>query len=136
MAKMFAISTHIGGTPIINMTDPTGANYTPCTGWVQCGTIGQYGAYIFSGTGDRLLAINALSNVIGLVAMTESGNVRWAELDGTITVAQRTKWNTWLSARGYPTIPVGATYRAIVMAVYKRLNNLWDLQTHDILDSA
>ncbi len=135
MAKMFAISTQVGGTPAINMTDPSGANYAPCRGWVQCGLIGQYGAYIFSGTGGQLIAINALSNVVGIVAVTESGDIRWGELDGVVTPAIRTKLNNFLTARSLPTIPVGWSYRQILIAVYKRLNPLWSLDSHDILDT-
>ncbi len=126
--KAFAIATQTNGIPNISSL--------PFAGWTQCGRVGTFAAYLFSGTGPQLIAINALSNVYGLVAMTESGSIRWAELDGTVTTAQRTKWNAWLSARGYPTIPVGWSYRQIVLAVFKRLNNLFDLTTHDILDSA
>ena len=131
--KGFFIAPHVGGAPVLNLTDLSAPNYVHLTGWVQIGTIGGFGAFLASGTGAELLALNAAPGVIGLCAMSESGNVRWAELDGTITTAQRTKWNAWLTARSYPTIPVGTTYRAIVLAVFKRLNNLWSLSSHDIL---
>ncbi len=135
MAKRFAISTQVGGAPVINTSDSSTLPYTPCRGWVQCGTIGQYGGYLFSGTASQLQAINALSNVYGLCAMTDTGTVCWAELDGTVTTAFRNKANLWLTARGWPTIPAGATWRQVVLAVFKRLNNLWSLSSHDILDS-
>ena len=133
--KMFAISTHIGGAPAINTTDPSTPPYTPCTGWVQCGIVGQYGAYLFSSTAAQLVAINALPNVVGIVAVSESGTVRWAELDGVIAAGVRTKLNAWLTARGYPTIPAGWTYRQVVMAICKRLNAQFDLTTHDVMDA-
>ncbi len=127
MAKLFALSTQVGGVPVLG-DPPLSCN------WVQCGRVGTFAAYLFSGTVAQLIAINALSNVYGLVAMTDTGNIRWAELDGIISPAVRTKLNTWLMARGYLTIPAGATYRAIVLAVFKRLNSLWSLDTHDIMD--
>ena len=127
--KAFALCTQVGGMPILG--DPP----LPCTGWVQCGTIGQFGGYLFSGTAAQLIAINALANVIGLVAMTETGDVRWAELDGNLPAALRTRLNTFLTARGWPTIPTGWTYRQTVVEIFKRLNDRWDLSSHNILDS-
>lgn len=105
------------------------------SGHVLCGQVGTWGAYLFSGTAAQLLAINALPNVYGICAVTESGNVRWAELDGVIPAAVRTKINDWLSTRSLPTIPAGWTYRQVVMAIYRRMNERFDLATHDVMDA-
>jgi hypothetical protein len=72
--------------------------------------------------------------VVGIVGVTESGDVRWAELDGVIAAGVRTKLNDWLTARGYPTIPAGWTYRQVVRAVFKRFSDLFDIGTVDIAE--
>lgn len=108
---------------------------TPYTGHVHIGNLNhQWGAYMVSGTGAQLMAINALPKVIGIVAVTEDGGVRWAELDGVIATGVRTKINTWLSNRDYPNIPVGWTYRRIVREVFQRLNNKFDFDWFDVTE--
>jgi hypothetical protein len=125
MPKLFAICRMSGGLPDIDVT------VTPVKGWVLCDQVGNQGAYLFSGTAAQLAALNALSQVLGIIAVTQNG-ARWAELDGVISSAVRTKLNTWLTARGYPNIPADWTYRQVILAVYKRLNNHFDLSNFDI----
>lgn len=119
---------------IIRMTDGTPDIGLPYHGHVFCDRVGQWGAYLISGTGAQLQAINGLSHVYGIVDVTEGGNVRWAELDGVCAAAVRNRLNTWLTSRGYPTIPAHWTYRQIVMAIYKRLNAHFDLAQFDVAD--
>jgi hypothetical protein len=82
-----------------------------------------------------LLAIDKLPNVIGICAVTESGDVKWAELDANIALAGRTKLNTWLTARGYPTIPAGWTNRKVLVEVAKRMDAKFDLGFFDVADA-
>jgi hypothetical protein len=133
MPKLFALCQMTGGEPDVRMIDDAGKRLY--NGHLLCGQIAGWGVYLFSGTGPQLAALNALPGVVGLVAVLESGNVKWAELDGTIAPAIRTKLNTWLSARGYPPIPAGRTYRQVVLDIYKRLNARWDLDTFDLMES-
>lgn len=128
MPKLFAICQMEGGMPQVDF------QATPVKGYVLADQIGGFGAYLFSGTGPQLVALNALPQVVGIVAVTESGDTRWAELDGVIAAAVRTRLNTWLTARGYPTIPAGWTYRRVIEAVYKRLNDHFDLGWFDIAE--
>lgn len=107
----------------------------PIAGFVQCDPgsgDGRWGCYLFAGTAAQLQAINALASVVGIVAVTESGDVRWPELDGTISSAVRTRLNTFASARGWPTIPSGASYRQVVLAVFRRLNAQYDFDGFDV----
>lgn len=106
---------------------------TPVKGYCLGAHLGAWGCYLLSGTGAQLVALNALPNVYGICAVTEAG-VRWAELDGVIAPAVRTRLNTWLTARGYPNIPVSWTYKQVVVAVYKRLNDRFDLDRFDVMD--
>ena len=51
---------------------------------------------------------------------------RVTSLDGTdlttvIPDGIRTKINTWLANRGYPTVPVGWTYRQLLIAIRNRV---------------
>jgi hypothetical protein len=56
------------------------------------------------------------------------------ELNNVVTAAVRTKLNTWLTARGYSTIPAGWTYRQIVLVVFQRVNGIFDLAKNNIED--
>ena len=127
--KAFAIIQMVGGAPNVD------ASITPYKGFSLAAELpGQWGLYLFSGTAAQLTALNALPQVYGLVAMTEDTTVRWSQLNNTISSAHRTKLNTWLTARGYPTIPAGWTYRQVVQAIYQRMNQPFDLAGVDVAD--
>lgn len=129
MAKLFCLISMQGSDPQLSRED------TPYTGHVHIGNLNhQFGAYMMSGTGAQLVAINALPGVVGIVAVTESSGVRWAELDGVIAAGVRTKLNTWLSAKGYPNIPAGWIYKQTVMAVFRRLNDKFDFDWFDVTE--
>jgi hypothetical protein len=128
--KAFAVVDMVAGKPNVDFV------VTPCRGYSLAANLpGQWGLYLFSGTGAQLIALNALGNVYGIVAMTESGGVRWAELDGVIAAGVRTKMNTWLTARGYANIPAGWTYRQVVEAIYQRMGQNFDLNGVDVIDT-
>jgi hypothetical protein len=130
MPKGFAIVQQVNGMPNVNFTS------TPVKGFSLAANLpGQWGLYLFSGTVAQLTALNALIQVYGLCAMTESDTVRWAELDIVISSGIRTKINTWLTARGYPTVPAGWTYRQVVQKVYEHMNQPFNLQYIDVLDN-
>jgi len=109
-----------GGLPDID------TSVTPVIGWVLCDKIGDQGAYLFGGTAAQLTALNAPPQVLGIVAVTENGDTKWAELDNVISAGVRTKMNAWLTARGYPNIPADWTYKQVIMAVYQRFNARFD----------
>ena len=126
----FAICRMAGGLPDINF------EMTPVHGYTLGGVVGNFGAYLFSGTAAQLTALNALPQVLGICALTMTGDVRWAELDKKIAAAVRTKLNIWLSAHGYPTIPTGWSNRDVVKAIYQRMNNRFDLGSIAVDDGA
>lgn len=120
MPHILAIVDMQGGAPNINEFQ------TPYTGIVYIFSVGGpngFGLYLIGGSVAQLTALNALAQVRGLAVMTDSGATHWAELGNTITTAQRTKLNTWLTARGYPTIPVGWSYRQIIRAIIRRMRS-------------
>lgn len=126
MTKAFALIRMVGGSPDIGEL--------PYFGYVLCDRIGatNWGAYLISGTGAQLSAIDALPSVMGIVAVTQAGDVRWAELDDNIAGAARTKLNNWLTARFRPTIPAGWTNRRVVREIYQAANAHWNLASFDI----
>ena len=117
MPHLFAICDMIGGLPNIPAS-------TPVKGWAHFDSLGQYGAYLFSGTAAQLVALNALPNVVGLVAMMgkADNDKEWLELDGAIAPAVRTKINNWLTARARPTIPAGQTYKQVVRTIFRHFH--------------
>ena len=128
--KAFAIIQMVGGSLNVD------AGVTPYKGYSLAAELPrQWGLYLFSGTAAQLIALDALPQVYGLVAMTEDTTVRWSQLNNTISSAHRTKLNTWLTARGYPNIPAGWTYRQVVQAIYQRMNQPFDLAGVDIADA-
>lgn len=96
--------------------------------------IGNWYPYLISGTGPQLTALNALSNVEGIVAVTENGDVKWVELDEQVASAVRARLNTWLDSRGLPNIPADWTYRRLVREVYQQFNSHFDLDSFDVMD--
>lgn len=129
MSKLFCLVQMNGSDPQLSRED------TPYAGHVHIGNLNhQFGAYMVSGTGAQLVAINALPQVVGIVAVTESGGVRWAELDGVIAAGVRTKLNAWLSSRGYPNIPAGWTYKQVIREVFRRLNDKFEFDLFDVAE--
>ena len=126
MAKMFAICRMVSGQPDLDL------EVTPVHGWALVDQLGQYGAYLFSGTGQQMLAVNALPQCLGIVGVTSSGDVRWAELDGPLPTAIRNKLNIWADSMGLPNVPLNWDYRRTVIEVFKRFNEAFDLNSIDI----
>jgi hypothetical protein len=122
----FGLIRMSGGQPDVDFTA------TSLYGYNLIGSLGGWGAYLVSGTAAQLTALNALSQVVGICVITNSGDVRWAELDGNIAAAIRMKLNTWLSNRGYPTIPAGWTYRRVVREVFQRINAGFEIEAFDV----
>lgn len=118
-----------GGLPDIDFA------VTPVFGYTLAGVVGNFGAYLFSGTAAQLSALNALPQVVGICVLTTAGDVRWAELDGKIAAAVRMRLNAWLAAQEYPTIPVDWSNRQVVEAIYKRMNDKFDLGGIDVADA-
>jgi hypothetical protein len=127
--KAFALIRMSGGLPDFDREQ------YPYHGHVLCDQFGNWGAYLISGTGAQLQAIDGLSGVVGICAVTEDDDVRWAELDGAIGAAVRTKINNWLEARELPAIPAGWSLRQVVLAIYRRFNDRFDLGWFDVADS-
>lgn len=127
--KAFALVRMIDGQPDIDRV------VTPYHGFVLCDKIGNtgWGAYLFSGTGPELTALDNLPQVVGIVAVTQN-EVKWGELDNPVASAVRTKINTWLSNRGQPTIPEGWSNRRVVREIYQRANARFDLNNFDVTD--
>jgi hypothetical protein len=68
--KFFCLTRVAGGAPDIGQL---GTDYT---GHVQVDSVGSWGAYLISGSGAQLTAINALPQVIGIC----SGDREWGEV--------------------------------------------------------
>jgi hypothetical protein len=118
-----SIGPNYGGLPINGFvqTDPGSGN-------------NNWAAYIFSGTGAQLAAINALPSVVGVCVVTEAGDVKWAELDSTIGAAARTKLNTWLTNHGYANVPAGWTNKQTILTLFRRLNPDFDFDRFDVAE--
>jgi len=119
----------VGGDPDIDRVA------IPYHGFAKCISVSNYGCYLFSGTTAQLTALAALpaAQFVPVCVVTHDDKVRWAELDGIIANGVRTKLNTWLTARSLPNIPVGWTYRQVVMAIFKRLNADFDLDWFNVI---
>lgn len=100
----------------------------PCYGYTLLAHLPNYshGVYLVSGTAAQLTAINALAQVYRICTL--------AELDDVITAARRTRINEWLTARGYPNIPAGWTYRQVLDAIAKRLLPHFVRERNDVAD--
>lgn len=121
MPKLFALTQMLNGLPD---TAPLqqGRDYG---GHVHVDSLGGFGAYLFSGTGAQLTALNALPSVVGLVVVTETG-AHWPELDNPVAAGIRTAINTWLTNHGQANIGAGLTYRAFINILYRKFNATFD----------
>lgn len=129
MSWAMAVIKQEGGLPVITQADP------PYTNYVSMGDLpGNYGLYLVADTQARLIAADAISGVYGICLLTQSGDVKWAELDNVITPAMRNKINTFLSAKGYPTIPAGWTNKQAANAILARINAKFDLDDFWVMD--
>lgn len=127
----FALVQMEGGYPKIDQ------QATPYLAHHHVGHVKNWGAYLITGTGQQLLAIDALPQVIGICAVTriDDQNDKWPELNEVINATKRTKINNWLSARGYPTIPAAWTNRQVILGIYKRLNGNFEIESDYVIDA-
>lgn len=103
--------------------DITGIGQISACGFAPVGF--GWGAYLVRGTAAQLSALNALTGVVGICTLTAGR----PELANVITAGVRTKLNTWLTARGYSTIPAGWTNRQVIVAVFQHLKAGFDLDS-------
>jgi hypothetical protein len=108
----FAICRNEGGSPNIGELDYSGFVLVAHYGHV-------WGLYLFAGTPAQLAAINAAPNVVGMCTL--------ANVNTVVSSAFRTQVNPWLTANVYPIIPVGWTYRQVIVAICERLIPEFDM---------
>lgn len=133
--KALALVKMMGGSPDVDW------NLYPVHGYVLGAIIpnSNWGAYIVSGTGAQLTALDTSPDVVGIAAIDEKGTgLRWSQqIDNTIPAGVRNRINTWISNNypNAPTVPAGATYRQVVLGIFKRANVHFDIDSFDIQDS-
>jgi len=133
MAKAFALLRMTNGRPDLPPAAQGRVNWTLCdripdTGW---------GAYLVAATGPDLKALDEQwSGFIGIVAVTDAGDVRWGGLENPCADVVRARLNTWLANHGYRTIPEQWTNRQVVREIYERANDRFDFRGIDIMDVA
>ena len=129
MPKAFMITHMEAGSP-----DFSGFPYNGCALCAKTPNR-EHGIYIVTATTAQLAAINVLPQVFFICLVTAPENAaRWPELEDVIPTPRRTRINEWLSARGYPTIPAGWTYRQTIRAICRRLNDHYEIDTTDVLE--
>lgn len=135
MARMYAFVRAPNGSPELD------DELTPIRGRVLVAEFGNWHLLQISGTVAQLTAIAALpaSQCVAFPRMAREGAVEGqaygVELAANIPLAARTKINTWLSARGYPTIPAGTTWRQFLRAVARRVRAEFDEGDSYIVES-
>ncbi len=130
MIKAFVLMRMIGGQPNIDFKE------TPIHGRAHIPTNlpGDWGAFLVSGSGAQLLDLQDLSNVIGIVAVTEDENTHWGELDGLVDSGIMIKLNNWIGNNhpSWPRVKAVHTYRKIIKELFSRLNINFKLSTIDV----
>ena len=127
----FALMRMTNGTPDLPAQAQGRVNYVLCdripgTNWA---------AFLVAATGADLQALDTQwDGFIGIVAVSDDGDVHWGELENPCADAVRNRLNTWLAEHNQPTIPEAWTNRQVVRAIYERCNAHFDLSTFDIMD--
>ena len=136
MAKAFLLIRVVDNAPDI----PAAILAAGPINWVLCDIKGHtppLGAYLMAASGAQLLALNDLPYCLGIVGVTENGDVKWGELEGEAEQATVDRLNTWLETNGYNVqVPGGWTYRRLVRELYQFFNDRFDLRNFDIMDVA
>lgn len=100
--------------------------------WVYIGDIGgDHMLIVIVGSGAQLTTIDANPNCAFGMQVTSDGTTRFPELDQAVPAGFRTRANTWLTARGLPTIPNGTTFLQVV----RRVKAGWDYGDADCSDT-
>ena len=87
---------------------------TGYSGFVYVGNLpGAYAAYVITGTGAQLLAIQGHANFLVGVQVTEGAD-RWAELRATLPAGVRAQINNWRSNNGQGPVPAGTTWLQVI----------------------
>jgi len=118
----YAIIQMASGLPDVDFTT------TPISGYCLGAQQGQWGLYLVAGTAAQLTALVALPTVYRVCTL--------AEMDDVITATRRAKMNEWLTAQGWPNIPVGWTYGMCVRYAFARANPDWDEARHYLVGVA
>jgi len=107
--------------------------------WTLCDRIGGtgWGAYLVAATKAVLQGLEEQwDGFIGIVAVTEDGDVHWGELENPCADVVRARLNAYLTNHGYRTIPDGWSNRQVVREIYERANDRFDFRAIDIMDMA
>lgn len=129
--KAFVLMRMTNGTPDLPAQADGKINYVLCdripdTAW---------GAYLVSASGPDLLDLDQQwSGFVGIVAVSDSGDVHWGELENPCPDVTRNKINGWLSARDLPTIPESWSNRQVVRAIFKRANVIFEITGINVSD--
>ena len=132
--KAFALIRMNGGQPDIPAAL---AEADEPFNFVLCDRIGGtgWGAYLCCARGIVLQQLDeSYGGFIGIVAVTESGDVRWGELDNPCADTVRTRLNIWLENHGHPTIPESWSNRRVVREIFRRANQRFDISGINIMD--
>ena len=136
VAKGFLLIRAVDGQPDI----PQAILDDGPVNWVLCDIKGDsppVGAYLMAARGAQLVALDALPYCLGIVAVTESDNVRWPELDGEAAQDVINRLNTWLTNNGFGVqVPSGWTYARLVRELFQWFNERFDLRSFDVIDVA
>ena len=131
--KCFALLRMNDGRPDLPPAAQGRVNWTLCDRIADMG----WGAYLVAATKAVLQGLDEQwDGFIGIVAVTESGDVHWGELGNPCAEAVRARLNTWLAAHGHRTIPEQWSNRQVVREIYERANDRFDLAQFDIMDVA
>ena len=134
MAKAFCLIRVSGGRPDIPQAilDAGPVNYVLVD---VKGDSPPVGAYLVAAKGAQLVALDALPYALGIVGVTESGDVRWGELDEVAAEDVIDKLNAWLTNQGIKQqIPAGWTYERLVRRLFEWFNDRFDLRAIEIAD--
>jgi len=134
VAKAFFLIRVSGGRPDIPQAilDVGSVNYVLVD---VKGDSPPVGAYLIAAKGAQLVALDALPYALGIVAVTESGDVRWGDLEEEAAQAVTDKINAWLANNDFDVqIPDGWTYERLVRRLFQWFNDRFDLRSIDIMD--
>lgn len=106
---------------------------TGYSGFVHIGSLpGSNAIYVITGTNAQLTTIEAHSNTVGGLVITEGESVgKWPEMNQAIPETLRTKINVWLTSQGRATLPAGTTLLTVARLAAAHFDGLGNFDVFD-----
>lgn len=144
--KMLTILRMKNGEPELNLADPkgipgyTGKPVTPVKNYALAGQLrlasGEWGVYILSATESDFAQLRELEHLYEIITIQGVGRTyQDGSMDTPLPANIRNRLNAWIAENTtWEQIPAGRTARQVVVDLFRRFNQYFDLSKIEIMN--